>query len=129
MNVLDENVVETQCRLLGKWRISARQIGYGVGTAGMKDKEIISLLHGLPRPTFFTRDDDFYDRSLCHAGYCLVHMAVEKNEVAVFARRLLRHPQLNTKAKRMGCVIRVSHAGLLVWRRHAEEAQRLQWPD
>ena len=129
MNILDENVVETQCPLLRKWRIRFRQIGFGLGSEGMKDNEIISLLQDLTRPTFFTRDDDFFDRDLCHAGYCLVHTSVEKNEVAVFTRRLLRHPEFNTKAKRMGSVVRVSHAGLLVWRLHAEKTQHFDWPD
>lgn len=129
MNILDENVVETQCRLLRKWRIRFLQIGFGLGSEGMKDNEIISLLHDLTRPMFFTRDDDFFDRNLCHAGYCLVHTSVEKNEVAVFTRRLLRHPKFNTKAKRMGSVVRVSHAGFLVWRLHAEKTQRFDWPD
>ena len=64
-----------------------RQIGDAVGRQGMKDSEIIPLLHGLASPTFFTRDDDFYDHRLCHASYCLVHCAVGKNEVAVFVRR------------------------------------------
>ena len=121
--------METQCRLLRKWRIRFRQIGFGVGREGMKDIEIISLLHDLPRPTFFTRDDDFFERNLCHTGYCLVYTAVEKNEVAIFTRRLLKHPELNTKAKRMGSVIKLSHAGLLVWRLHAEKPQRFDWPD
>ncbi len=129
MNILDENVVETQCRLFRKWRIRFRQIGFGVGREGMKDIEIISLLHDLARPTFFTRDDDFFERNLCHTGYCLVYTAVEKNEVAIFTRRLLKHPELNTKAKRMGSVIKLSHAGLLVWRLHAEKPQRFDWPD
>lgn len=129
MNILDENVVETQCRLLRKWRIRFRQIGFGVGREGMKDIEIISLLHDLPRPTFLTRDDDFFERNLCHTGYCLVYTAVQKNEVAIFTRRLLKHPEFNTKAKRMGSVIKVSHAGLLVWRLHAEKPQRFNWPD
>jgi hypothetical protein len=100
MNVLDENVVETQCRLFRKWRVRFQQIGFGIGSEGMKDSEIISLLHDLASPTFITRDADFFERNLCHAGYCLVYAAVEKNEVAVFTRRLLRHPKFNTKAKR-----------------------------
>ena len=94
----------------------------------MKDSEIISLLHDLASPTFITRDDDFFERNLCHAGYCLVYTAVEKSEVAVFTRRLLRHPEFNTKAKRMGAVVRVSHAGLMVWRLHNEKQQRFDWP-
>ncbi len=97
MNILDENIVETQCRLLRKWRIRFRQIGFGVGREGMKDSEIISLLHDLASPTFITR-------------------------------RLLRHPEFNTKAKRMGSVVRVSHAGLMVWRLHTEKPQRFDWP-
>lgn len=97
MNVLDENVVENQCRLLQSWHIPFRQIGFGVGQQGMKDKEIISLLHKLRRPTFFTRDDDFYSLELCHAKYCLVYVAIRKDEVAVFVRRLLRHSEFDTE--------------------------------
>ena len=95
----------------------------------MKDREIVSLLHNQNRPTFFNRDDDFFDRSLCHPGYCLVNTAVEKNEVAVFIRRFLRHPRFNTKAKRMGSVVRISHTGLLIWYLHADKPQRFQWID
>ena len=58
MNILDENIIDNQCQLLRKWRISFRQVGFGAGRSGMKDKEIISLLHQFRRPTFFTRDDD-----------------------------------------------------------------------
>ena len=39
MNILDENVIETQSRLLRKWRIRFRQIGFGVGKEGMKDMQ------------------------------------------------------------------------------------------
>ena len=95
----------------------------------MKDIEIISLLHDLARPTFFTRDDDFFKRNLRHTGYCLVYTAVEKNEVAIFTRLLLKHPEFNTKAKRMGSVTKVSHPGLLVWRIDAEKPDRFDWPD
>jgi len=38
-----------------------KQIGIEIGHAGMKDRnEIIPLLHSLRRPTFLSRDDDFY---------------------------------------------------------------------
>lgn len=129
MNILDENIIETQCRILRAWRIRYRQIGSDIGTVGMKDMEIVSLLHNQNRPTFFTRDDDFFERSLSHPGYCLVHTAVEKNEVAVFIRRFLRHPRSNTKAKRMGSVVRITHTGLLIWYLNAEKPQRFQWID
>jgi hypothetical protein len=127
VNILDENVLKNQRQILQSWRISIRQIGYDVGRKGMKDDEIIPFLHSLRRPTFFTRDLGFYDHSLCHTQYCLVCMAVGKYEAATFVRRLLRHPEFNTQAKRMGAVIRVSRAGLRVWRLHAEQETALSW--
>ena len=127
MNILDENIIDSQRQLLRSWRISIQQIGYEVGSQGMKDKEIIPFLHQLRRPTFFTRDDDFYNRSLCHAKYCLVYMAVRKDEVAIFVRRFLRHREFDTQAKRMGVVIQVSHTGLSAWRLHAEKSIRFDW--
>jgi len=127
VNILDENIIENQCKLLQSWRIPFRQIGFGIGRQGMKDKEIIPLLHRLRRPTFFTRDEDFYDRNLCHKEYCLIYLAVRKDEVAVFIRRLLRHHLFNTAAKRMSSVICVSHVGLSVWRFHEETSCRYGW--
>ncbi len=127
MNILDENIVDSQRQLLRSWHSSIRQIGYDVGKSGMKDKEIIPFLHQLRRPTFFTRDEDFYQRSLCHARYCLVYLAVKKDEVAAFVRRFLRHREFDTETKRMGSVVRVSHAGLSVWLLHAEELIRFDW--
>jgi hypothetical protein len=103
------------------------QIGFEIGRKGMKDREIIPFLHQLKQPTFFTRDDDFYERRLCHAGYCLVYLDIRKEEVATFVRRVLRHEAFKTKAKRMGKVIRVSHVGLSVWNLHAEKEEQLDW--
>ena len=97
MNILDENVLKNQCQILQSGRISIRQIGYDMGRKGMKDDDIIPFLHSLSRPTFFTRDLSFYDRNLCHAGYCLVCMAVGKYEAATFVRHLLRYPEFNTQ--------------------------------
>jgi hypothetical protein len=94
----------------------------------MKDSEIIPFLFQRRQPTFFTRDQDFCDRSLCHSRYCVAFLDIEKNEVAVFVRRLLRHPELDTKVKRMGAIIRVSHAGLSLFRLNAEREVYLTWP-
>ena len=129
MNILDENIPQDQRRLLQGWRISARQIGHDIGRKGMKDSRIIPFLHQQSHSTFFTRDQGFYDRTLCHAQYCLVYLAVERSEVALFVRRLLRHPAFNTKARRMGTAIRVSHAGLSVWRLNVEQETRLAWDE
>ena len=66
MNVLDENMLESQRELLLKWHVPFRQIGYEIGRKGMKDEPIIRLLHNLRQPTLFTLDGDFYKRNLCH---------------------------------------------------------------
>ncbi|MBI3760940.1 MAG: hypothetical protein HY260_03640 [Chloroflexi bacterium] len=128
MNLLDENILASQRRQLRDWRISVRQIGFDIGRKGMSDDEIIPFLHGLRRPTLFTRDRDFYKRRLCHARYCLVSLAVDKRVVAVFVRRLLRHPEFDAQAKRLGTVVRVTTTGLSVWRLHAETETHLAWP-
>ncbi len=54
-------------------------------------------------------------------------MDIYDDEVASFARRLLRHPEFDTQAKRMGKIIRVSSKGLWVWRLHAEHEAQLDW--
>lgn len=72
-------------------------------------------------------DGDFYDRHLCHEGYCLVHLDIEEERVAEYVRRVLRHRELNSKTKRMGRVIRVSSTGLAVWRIHQEHEGYFLW--
>ena len=71
----------------------------------MKDDEIIPLLQRTRRVTFFTRDSGFYQPRNCSPNYSVVCLAVGQQEVAVFVRDILRHPQLDTQAKRMGRVI------------------------
>jgi hypothetical protein len=125
--VLDENVPASQRQLLQGWRMRPRQVGVDVGRRGLPDSDIIKLLLRLRRPTLFTRDDDFYTPDLVHAKYCLVYLAVEKHEVAYFVRRLMRHPALNTQARRMGLIIRASTAGLSLWRPKSQNESHLDW--
>ena len=127
MNVLDEDIPKGQRLLLESWRVRVQQIGVHIGRRGMADEAITPMLLPHRRPTFFTRDEGFYDRSLCHAGYSLIYLDVNKYETAAFIRRVLRHKDLKTQAKRMGTVVRVSAAGLWVWRTHAGRAARLMW--
>jgi hypothetical protein len=127
MNVLDENISRIQRQLLQDWRIPIRHIGYEIGRKGMKDDEIIRFLFTLRHPTFFTLDRGYFHRDLCHARYCLVFLDIKRDESAVFIRRLLRHKEFDTQAKRMGAVIRVSYAGLFVWRLHAEKEVYYAW--
>jgi len=105
----------------------AAAIGVNIGRKGLKDEEIVVLLRGLRAPTFFTRDAGFYQRELRHRGYCLVLMSVEQHEVAAFVRRFLRHPDFDTHEKRMGRVIRISHAGLAIWRVRAQTEIHIVW--
>ncbi|MGH7201081.1 MAG: DUF5615 family PIN-like protein [Planctomycetaceae bacterium] len=127
MNLLDENILASQRQLLKNWRIRVRQIGYDIGQKGMQDDVIITFLHELARPTLFTRDLGFYQRDRSHQRYCLICLAVEKHETASFSRRVLRHPEFDTRAKRMGAVIRVSHKNLRIWRLNAEQEATIDW--
>ena len=127
MNVLDENISRIQRQLLQDWRIPIRHIGYELGRKGMKDDEIIPFLLALQQPTFFTLDWDYFKRRWCHARYCLVYLDVTRDESALFIRRLLRHQEFDTQAKRMGTVIRVSYSGLFVWRFHVQKETCFGW--
>jgi hypothetical protein len=127
MNVLDENSPEHQRQLLRSWRISMRQIGCEVGHKGLQDDAIILLLHQLPRPTFFTRDDGFYRRTLCRPAYCLVYLAVGQYEAASYVRRFLQHPSFATYARRRGTVVRVGHTGVRLWRPHQMTEEVVRW--
>ncbi len=129
MNILDENILESERRQLARWGVPFRQIGYEVGKKGISDEEIISFLLTLPHPTFFTQDWDSYKPSLCHTGYCLVFVDVKRTEAATFMRRVLRHPEFGTQAKRMAQVLRASHSRITVWRRHAKQEERFDWTD
>jgi len=112
MNILDENITESQIQLLKSWRIKAHRIGHEIGTLGMKDEVILPLLHQLRNATFFTRDLGFYEKNICHPNYCIVSLTVGQNEVASFIRRFLKHPSMRTRSKRKGKVVRVTHTGM-----------------
>jgi hypothetical protein len=127
VNIVDENVPDEECALLEKWRLRVQKIGKGVGRGAMGDDDIIPLLHNLDRPTFFTLDAEFYKRRLRHGGYCLVFLDVSDDLVAEYVRRILRHPSLNTKAKRMGLIIRAEPAGITLWRVHGKRLEQMSW--
>ena len=127
MIILDENFPDSQRQLVQGWRISFKQVAFEIGREGLKDDEIISMLHQLKTPTFFTLDDDFFKPRLRHPQYCLIYLDVAQYESAAFIRRTLKHPDFNTKAKRMGNIMRVSHKGLTVWKHHAEKKIQFSW--
>lgn len=128
MNVIDENIVFNQRLRMSALKIHFRQIGVDIGWSGMKDEnDVITLLHSLRRPTFFTRDRDYYDERLLHANYCLVHLDVFADETAQYMQRFLRHPVFRTRSNRMGKVVRVRHGRLSYWRVGADEEAKIGW--
>ena len=47
--------------------------------------------------------------------------------VAEYVRRLLRHPGFNTRAKRLGKVIRLSPTGITFFALRKNQEQQLSW--
>ncbi len=128
MNILDENILSWLSYRLSAMRIHHRQIGVDIGRKGMDDlHQIIPLLHSLRRPTFFTRDHDFYQPDLRHSGYCLVCLDVPPDEVAEYIHRFLRYKSFRTQAQRMGKVLRVRHSGVSWWEIGGRVERALSW--
>lgn len=129
MNLLDENFPNDQREQLRKFGVVVRQIGHDEGHFGMTDAEIIPLLHRLGRVTFFTHDRDFSGPDQNHPGHCLVWLAVKQDWLAEYARRLLRHPEFDTTAKRLGKVLTVGTTGISVFERHRRSPRRIAWTE
>lgn len=108
MNILDENIDSVARTELRSLKIRFKHIGSDIGRSGMKDlNDVIPLLHALRKPTFFTRDGDFYSRDLVHARYCLVHLDVPASESAQYVARFLRHDGFKKQNDRMGKIVRL----------------------
>jgi hypothetical protein len=127
LNLLDENFPKDQLPLLKQWRIPFRGIGHDVARLGVKDSDIVPLLHRHRGVTFFTLDWDFFNDALCHPAYGLVCLNVRADDAAHFMRRFLKHPSFNTQAKRMGVVARVHHQGVDFWQRKRAALQHARW--
>ncbi|MBI2925202.1 MAG: hypothetical protein HYY24_05805 [Verrucomicrobia bacterium] len=84
MNLLDENIPLDQRDLLRSWGIHGRLIGHDISESSVSDDNIITLLHRLKQPTLFTRDEDFFQRRLCHLGYALIWLDAAPAEAAMF---------------------------------------------
>lgn len=123
--VLDENIVAAERLKLEAAGLSLQQIGIEIPEV-RSDAEVIRYLHRENRITFITRNvADFYHRRYCHAHYCLLCLDVGVYEVAQVTLQLLRHPQLNTIAKRMGKVVRATRKHIWFWKFHTQKQQRV----
>ena len=129
MIVLDENVFESQRLQLRARRVHLCQIGIEIGRKGMQDDEIITLLRTLRRPSFFSRDRDFFKKTLCSDNYCSAFLDVAPLDVAQYVRRVLRHPEFKTWSQRIGRVARIARSGIWLWRARALRVARYPWPD
>ncbi len=127
MLVLDENLPASQRQLLRNWRIRFRSIDVEVATSGIKDENLIAMLHRLAAPTFFSLDRDFFRPQKAHASYALVWLDVPAQSAAEYIHRFLRHSAFDTKAKRMGVVARVHVSGITFWRLPRRSLQVLPW--
>jgi hypothetical protein len=127
LNLLDENFPEDQRPALRQWGIPFRQIGREVSRLGIKDPEIIPLLHRLRRVTFFTQDRGFFKRALTHPAYCLVLLDVQADDAAWYVRRFLRHARFDAEAVRLGVVARVHHERIEFWQRRKAALQHAEW--
>ena len=127
MNLLDENIPLDQRDLLRAWGIPCRVVGQDIAQLSIGDDNLVVLLQHLKQPTLFTRDEDFFERELCHPGYGLFWLDVAPEEAALFVRRVLQHPRFATKASRLGIVARAHHDGLQFWQRNRAARQRAVW--
>jgi hypothetical protein len=129
VNVLDENILESQRLLLKSWRVPVRQIGLELSRNGMSDEQILPFLLTVRQPTFFTRDLGFWSLDFRHDRRCLVVLAIGQYEVAYFVRRLLRHPMFDAHVKRMGRVFRVMPTGVLVLEPREAAERLVRWQE
>jgi hypothetical protein len=127
VNVLDENIPRDQKDLLGQWRVRFRAIPQDIGSQGLSDDNIPSLLLRLKQPTFLTRDKDFFLRELVHARCALVWFDVATEETAFFIRMFLDHPSFRTNSQRLGKVIQVQSQGLSFWTKKSIELIHVGW--
>ena len=82
----------------------------------IKDDAIPLLLRQARQPTFVTINaDDFWRRMPAHHSYCIVAFPFPKerrHEVPDLLRLLLRHPELRTKAQRVGKILQVTPSSM-----------------
>jgi hypothetical protein len=86
----------------------------------INDDEIPALLRRLKQPTFVTINwPDFWKKLPVNHHYCLICFAIDldrRNEIPSLLRQVLKLKQFNTKARRMGVVMRVTKKAVHYYR-------------
>ena len=124
-HVLDENVIKQNYQALRR-RFSMVKVGDGFGYPSMSDENIRSELHH-SKQTFHTQDRRFCHPRHRHPTYGLVFYDMEDKDFVSYVQRFLRHPRFNTRAKRMGKVVRVTLEQIEVWEYHHENQEIVEW--
>ncbi len=97
----------------------------------IKDDGIATLLHQANNPTFVTTNvDDFWQKFRANQRYCIVGVVLtieQTYQVPDLLRNLLRLPLLQTKASRMGKVVRLRPSPLEYYS-FDRQIHRLPWP-
>lgn len=126
-HIFDENFAVPIMELIRNKLSSVSQVGKDWGQSGWKDHDqIIPHLHG-SQATFHTLDSDFYDWRLCHKDYGLVYYDVPEAEILEWILKFLNHHAFNTRATRMGKVIKVLPAHLSYWALKDHQFRLIQW--
>lgn len=85
----------------------------------IKDEAISHLLAQQKQPTFVTINvTDFWQCVPASEKFCLVCFALTSSEITLIPsllRRLLRHTNFDTKAKRTGTIVRITSQGAAVF--------------
>lgn len=123
---LDEDVVLPP---LAKWTTVQRLRHLRPGER-ILDERVPEILLTLKGPTFVTIDPDFWQRRLCHSGYCILYFALSDRQQKLLPellRALFQRPEFRTRAARMGKVARVSQAHIDFWQFRQRGPTRLTW--
>ncbi len=101
-------------------------VGSGFGRRGMKDDELCRELRGSLK-TFHTKDAGFFRPRHVHPSYSIIWYDVPSGALAPYVRRILRHHQFNTHAKRLGKVVRVAPTHIECYTRNVGEKINIAW--
>ena len=136
MIVLDENI--HQQRILADiaawYRGQVRSITTLRAHTLIKDDVIPTLLQSAQQPTFVTTNvTDFWPYVSAHSRYCIICVPIPNERLhalSLLLRQLMRLPEFDTKAKRMGKVIRMSPNQLQYYEKHPGSVTHIStWPD
>jgi hypothetical protein len=128
----DENVYQQSimASIAAWYRDQVRSLSTLRPNTLIKDEAIPTVLRNVRQPTFVTTNvDDFWRRIPAHSRYSIVCVALPNerlHELSPLLRQLLRLPEFNTKAKRMGKVIRVSPSQLQYYERQGDHITHIR---